>query len=95
MKVSALVFATLVASASISTASAYAQCTSRACQGYSRTGTVFEIAQQYSKGGKFGGISPGTTGSTLEIARASIDSMGAPELFSYIWRAPPAVAKGE
>jgi hypothetical protein len=94
MKVSALALTTLFASALISTASAHDQCTSRACQENFRTGTVFEIAQQYSKGGKFGGISPGTIGSVLGIARSSMDLMGAPELFASVWRIP-TLAKGE
>lgn len=95
MKVFAFVFTTLLASASMLAASAYAQCTSHVCQDYLSTGTVFEIAQQYSNGGKFGGISPTATGSVLEIARSSIDLTGAPEFFVSGWRVPPAVAKGE
>jgi len=95
MKVSAFVFATLLASASISTASAYDRCTSKACPDHLSTATVFEVAQQFSKGGKFGGISPGTTGSVLEIARSSMDLTGALELFASVWRVPPAVARDE
>jgi len=95
MKVSAFALATLLASASISTASAYNQCTSHACQENLRTGTVFEIARQYATGGKFGGVSSGTTGSVLDVARNSIDLFGGPELFASVWRVPPVVAKGE
>ena len=95
MKVSAFALATILASASISTASAYDQCTSRTCQDYLRTGTVFEIAQHYANGGKFGGVSPGTTGSVLDVARSSVDFFGAPEHFASVWRAPPVVAKGQ
>jgi len=95
MKVSAFALATLLASASISTASAFDQCTSHAYQDNLRTGTVFEIAQQYAAGGKFCGVSSGTTGSVLDVARSSIDLLGGPELFASVWRVPPVVAKGE
>jgi hypothetical protein len=95
MKVSVFAFIMLVASASIWSASAYQQCTGRACQDNLKTGTALEIAQQYSSGGKFGGVSTGTTGSVLDVARSSIDSFGAPEAFASVWRAPPVVARGD
>jgi hypothetical protein len=95
MKVSAFALATVLASVSISTASAYDQRTSHTCQDCLRTGTVFEIAQQYSNGGKFGGVSLGTTGSVLDVARSSVDFLGAPKYFASVWRVPPVVAKGE
>ncbi|MET4273466.1 MULTISPECIES: hypothetical protein [unclassified Bradyrhizobium] len=91
MKVSAFALATVLGWASISTSSAFDQC---AGQEYLKTGTVFEIAQQYANGGKFGGVSSGATGNVLDVARGSVDFFSAPDLFASVWRAP-VVAKGK
>ncbi len=50
MKVSTFAFTTFIAftSAAISTANAQDQCAGHACKEYLRTGTAFDIAQQYS-----------------------------------------------
>jgi hypothetical protein len=97
MKVSAFAFSTFLtlSSAVISNAYGQDQCTGNACDKYMRTGTAFDIAQQYSKGGKFGGATSATTGTMFDVARASVDPFGGPELFASAWRVPPAVAKGD
>ena len=85
MKVSALAFATFLtfSSALISTANAHDQRISHVSKDYQRTGTVIDIALQYSNGGRFGGVTSGTTGTILDVAHDSID-----------WRELPIVAKG-
>lgn len=97
MKVSAFVFVTFltVPSAAISTANAHDQCVGSACKHYSRTGTAFDIAQQYSNGGQFAGITSGSTGTMLDIAWDSLDVRGTLDRFASAWRVPPAVAKGK
>jgi hypothetical protein len=103
MKVSTFAFATFIAftSTAISTANAYDQCAGHACNEYSRTGTAFEIAQQYTNGRKFGGVASGNTGTILDVARDSMNFLDAPELFASAWRVPqapwavaPTLAKG-
>ena len=92
MKVSTFAFATFIAftSAVISTANAYDQCAGRPCKEYSRTGTAFDIAQQYSNGGKFGGVASDNTGTMLDVARDSMNFLGTPVLFASAWTVPPA-----
>jgi len=87
MKSSVLAFATMLslASAVISTAHA---------GDLSRTGTAFEIAQQYTDGGKFGGVTSGTTGTVLEVARNSLNFLGTPDRVASTWPMPPVVAEG-
>jgi hypothetical protein len=86
MKVSAIAFVTLLTLASAVTAHAAAQL---------RTGTAFEIAQQYANGGKFGGVTSGTTGTALEIARDSMNFLGAPDRVASAWPAPRVLAQGD
>lgn len=97
MKVWSFAFATFltVTSAIASTAGARDQCVGSACTGDLKMSTSFEIARQYVNGGQFGGITPGTTGTALEIAQDSVDFFGAPDLYTSPWRAPPIVAKGK
>jgi hypothetical protein len=86
MRASALVFVTLLsfAVALISTANA----------GDPTTGTAFEIARQYTIGGKFGGITPGKTGTTLDVARDSLGFLGSVDRIASTWLTPPILAKG-
>ena len=88
MKASALAFVTLlaVAPAAISTAHAGP---------HPRTGSAFDIAQQYAKGGKFSGVTSGTTGTTFQIAQDSMSFLGSSDRLASIWSMPPIVAKGE
>jgi len=97
MKVWSFGFAIFVTmtSAMASTAGAHDQCGSPACTDDLRIRTSFEIARQFANGGQFGGITPGTTGTALEIAQDSVDFFGAPDLYTSPWRAPPVVAKGK
>lgn len=88
------IFVTIM-SAIASTAGAHDQCVGRACTDDLRMRTSFEIARQYANGGQFGGTTPGTTGTALEIAQDSVDFFGAPDLYISLWRAPPVVAKGK
>jgi hypothetical protein len=86
MKVSAIALVTLLALASAVTAHAAAQL---------RTGTVFEIAQQYANGGKFAGVTSGTTGTALEVARDSMNFLGATDRVASAWPAPRILAQGD
>lgn len=85
MKAFAFVFVTFLSFtvASISTANA----------GW--TGTAFEIAQQYTDGGKFGGITSGKTGTTLDVARDSLRFLGSVDRIASTWPAPPVLAKDD
>jgi hypothetical protein len=83
MKASAIAFATILAL----TAAAHAG-------DRPSTGTAAEIAQQYANGGKFGGVSSGTTGNTLEVAQDSMNFLGTPDRVASTWRMPRIVAKG-
>src|ERR1700746_3302714 len=65
IKQTAFAFVTFVAvTAAISTANA-------AGVDHLKTGTAFDIAQQYADGGTFGGVTSGTTGSALWASRRS------------------------
>jgi hypothetical protein len=86
MKVSAIAFVTFLALASAVTAHAGAQL---------RTGTAFDIAQQYANGGKFGGVTSGTTGTALEVARDSMNFLGSPDRVAFAWPLPPVLAQGD
>jgi hypothetical protein len=87
MKASAFAFVTLLALAPavISTASAADL----------KTGSVLDIARQYADGGKFGGVTSGTTGSTIEVARASMDFLNSSERVASRWTPAPVVAQGD
>jgi hypothetical protein len=95
MKASAFVFLTLVTftPASISTANAVEQATCSRCE-HPRTGTAFDIAEQYANGGKFGGVTSGETGTTLDVARDSLSILGSLDQIASTWLAPPIMAKG-
>jgi ABC-type enterobactin transport system permease subunit len=88
MKAPALAFVTLLAFAPAAISTAHAG-------PHARTGSAFDIAQQYAKGGKFGGVSSGTTGSTLEVAQDSMNFLGTPDRTAANWSMLPIVAKGE
>ena len=60
-----------------------------------RTGTAFEVAQQYSNGGKFGGVTSGRTGTTLKVARDSLDFLGSPDGVASTFSMPPIMAQGD
>lgn len=97
MKVWSFAFATFLTmtSAIHAIAGAHDQCVGPACTDDLRMSASFEIARQYANGGQFGGITPGTTGTALEIAQGSVDFFGAPARFASPWWAPPIVAKGK
>jgi hypothetical protein len=84
MKVSTFATFLTFSSALISTANAHDQRISHVPKDYQRTGTVIDIALQYSNGGRFGGVTSGTTGTVLDVAHDSID-----------WQVLPIVAKGD
>ena len=96
MKVSAFVSVTFLTStlASASIVNAAGACTSSRCD-LPRTGTAFEVAQQYSNGGKFGGVTSGRTGTTLEVARDSLDFLGSPDGVASTFSMPPIMAQGD
>ena len=83
MKVSARVFVTLptFAPAAISTA--------HAADRYTGTGSAFAIAYQYANGGKFGGVTSGTTGTALEVAPNSLSFLGSPVRIAPASPVPP------
>jgi hypothetical protein len=83
MKAITLAFVTFLAFAPTVIATANA--------GDQRTGTAFDIAQQYAHGGKFAGVTSGKTGTTLEVARDSLAFLGS---FDRIASIPPALAQG-
>ena len=60
-----------------------------------RTGTAFDIGQQYATGGKFGGVTSGKTGTTLDVARDSLSFLGSPGQIAFTWPEPPVLAQGE
>ena len=97
MKVSTVAFATVLALTSVaaSTAGARERCTGPACKDYPSTATAFEIALQYANGDRFGGVTSDTTGTMFDVARDSVNFVGAPQRYASPWRVPPAVAKGE
>jgi hypothetical protein len=89
MKATAFAFVTFVAvTAAISTANA-------AGVDHLKTGTAFDIAQQYADGGTFGGVTSGTTGSALEVARDSMNFLGSPNRIASRWPLAPILAQGD
>ena len=96
MKTSALVVAAFLAltPALMSSARATGQCAAARC-GFSGTGTVFEIGQSYANGGGFAGTTSGTTGTALDIARASLSFPGSVDRIASNWKPGPIMAKGE
>ena len=60
-----------------------------------RTGTAFEISQQYADGGQYGGVTSGRTGTVIEVAQDSLNFLGTPDRVASTWRMPPIVAKGD
>lgn len=96
MKASVFAFVTFltVAPAVISTANAGGRCTGSDCD-HPRTGTAFDIAQQYANGGKFGGVTSGKTGTTLDVARDSLSFLGSLDRIAISWPMPPVLAKGD
>ena len=89
MKASAFAFVTFLAvTAAISTANA-------AGADHLKTGTAFDVAQQYADGGTFGGVTSGTTGSTLEVARDSMNFLGSSDRIAARWPVPPILAQGD
>jgi hypothetical protein len=95
MKAAALAFVTfLTLPAVISAAVAGDRCTGSRCD-LAKTGTAFDIAQQYANGGKFGGVSSGKTGTTLEVAQDSLTFLGSLDRIASTWPMPPVVAKDD
>jgi hypothetical protein len=60
-----------------------------------KTGTAFDIAQQYANGGKFGGVTSGKTGTTLDVARDSMAFFGAFDRIASTRPVPPVLAQGD
>ena len=92
MKVSASLFVTFLAFTpiAISSANADVQCTDFRCNyDYSRTGTAFDVAREYANGGPFGGVTSGTTGTTLDVARDSMSLLGSLDRIASTWLLPP------
>ena len=90
MKVSAFAFVTLLAFAPVVVSSANA-----AGVNHLKTGTAFEIAQQYANGGVFGGVTSGTTGTALAVAQDSLNFLGTPDRIASRWPVAPIVAQGD
>lgn len=89
MKASAFAFVTFLAvTAAISTANA-------AGVDHLKTGTAFDVARQYADGGTFGGVTSGTTGSTLEVARDSLNFLGSSDRIASRWPVTPILAQGD
>lgn len=66
-----------IASVMSSPASAAGQCNGYSCKvNYSSVGSASDVAQQYANGGPFGGVASGTTGTTLDVARDSMNFLG-------------------
>lgn len=97
MKVSSYAFATFfsITSAMASTAGASDRCIGPACKDDPRQSSAFEIGRQYANGGQFGGVTLGTTGTALDVARVSMDSFGMADFYAPPLLAPPIVAKGK
>jgi hypothetical protein len=96
MKVSALVSVTFLTltPAVISIANADDQCNGSGCNYHPRTGAAFDIARQYANGGKFGGVTPGTTGMTLYVARDSMNFLGSLDRIASTRWVAPVLARG-
>ena len=97
MKVSAFLSVTFLTltPAVISIANADDQCNGSGCNYHPRTGTAFDIAQQYANGGKFGGATSGTTGMTLYVARDSMSFLGSLDRIASTRRVVPVLARGD
>lgn len=95
MRTPALVFAAFLTLTPTlaSTADAAAQCTAARCN-LARTGTAFDIAQSYANGGEFGGPTPGTTGTALDVARVSLSFPGSSDRVASTWMPGRIMAKG-
>src|SRR5712664_4471338 len=79
MKVSAFFFAIFLAFGAVATSAANAdeQRTGSGCNNdHASVGTALEVAQRYANGGPFGGVTSGTTGTTLDVARDSMSFLG-------------------
>jgi hypothetical protein len=48
-----------------------------------------------ANGGKFGGVSSGKTGTTLEVAQDSLTFLGSLDRIASTWPMPPVVAKDD
>ena len=96
MKTSAVVFVAFLAFAfaPISTAGAADRGAASGSE-YAVTGTAFGIAQQYANRGKFGGVTSGNTGTTLDVARDSLRFLGAVDQIASTWLGAPIEAKGD
>jgi hypothetical protein len=96
MKVPAFAFVTFLAfiAAVISTANAGDQCIGSGCD-HQGTGSTFDIAQQYANGGKFGGVTSGKTGTTLDVARDSLSFLDSLDRIASDWPVSPILAKGD
>ena len=84
MKVSAFLFATFLTftPAMISTANA----DDSGCKsGHTSVGTAFDVAQQYTDGGPFSGVTSGTTGTAIDVARDSMCLLGSLERIASVW----------
>jgi hypothetical protein len=60
-----------------------------------KTGTAFNVAQQYADAGAFGGVTSGTTGAALEVARDSMNFLGSSNRIAARWPMPPILAQGD
>jgi hypothetical protein len=96
MKASTLAFVAFFSFAPvvISIADAGDQCTGSGCD-HPRTGTAFEIGQQYVNGGRFGGVTSGKTGNSFEVARDSLSFLGSLDRIASAWPVPPVLAQGD
>lgn len=96
MKTSAFVFVAFLAftPALISTAPAADRATASGSE-HAGTGTAFDIAQQYTNRGKFGGVTSGNTGTTQDVARDSLRFLGALHQIASTWLGAPIEAKGD
>jgi len=95
MKTSTLAFVAFLtlAPAVASTSGAADQCTGSGCD-LPRTGTAFEIEQQYANGGKFGGVASFKTGTVLDVAQDSMRFLHSFDRIAF-WQMPPVLARGE
>ena len=79
MKAIAFLFTTFLAfgAATTSAANADEQCSGSGCNRVrSIVGPALDVAQQYAKGGPFSGVTSGTTGTALDVARDSMNFLG-------------------
>jgi hypothetical protein len=97
MKVFTFLFVTFLTFTPIasSTADADGRCTGFGCKhDYASRGTAFDVAREYAMGGTFGGVTSGTTGTTLDIAQDSMSLLGSLDQIASTWPVPPILAKG-